>query len=94
MLGQIEPEKIQFDALNHAYTEYIEDLKRKWLSTNRMDSKDVYEVMRPEQQQEVKRRITEWSSYIAPLAEAWWKNHGFEVVWPEDNSHPMKVRKL
>lgn len=58
------------DVLNGEYKAWVENLKREWLSRNRIDSKDVYEVMRPHQRAEVHRRMAQWSDYITPLAEA------------------------
>lgn len=87
-------EQTEFVTLDQEYKKYISELSTKWNRNNRVDSRDVYEVMRPEQQEEVHRRIAQWSYYITPLAEAWWKKLGYEVVWPNDNAKPMKVRKL
>lgn len=84
----------EIDALFAEHKAYIDDLKRKWLAQNRMDSKDVYEVMRPQEREEVHRRIAQWGRYITPIAEAWWEERGYGVVWPEDNSETMRVFRL
>lgn len=46
------------------------------------------------EREEVQRRIRQWQMYITPFAEAWWKERGYEVFWPDDSSKPMQVRKL
>jgi hypothetical protein len=81
-------------ALFKEHKTYIEDIKRKWLVGKRSKSDDVYEVMRPEEQEEVHRTMSDWERYITPIAETWWKERGYEVVWPESNSDPMSVRKI
>ena len=83
------------NSLNIEYKDYILKLKRDWSSQNKLpESKDVYEVMRKDDQQKVHQYITNWGSYVTPFAEAWWKERGFGVVWPDDNSEPMQVYKL
>jgi len=81
-------------ALNTEYETYIRKLRAEWLAKNRPRSRDVYEVMRPEEQAEVHRCIARWQDYVTPLAEAWWKERGYGVVWPDDDSKPMRVYKL
>jgi len=85
---------IEFDVLDQEYRAYIDKLKTEWLQHNRMRSQDVYEVMRPQEQAEVHRRMDQWKRYVTPLAEAWWKEHGYGVVWPDDDSKPIQVHKL
>lgn len=83
------------DSLNIEYEDYILELKREWFSRNkRPESKDVYEVMSKDDRQKVHQYIVDWGSYVTPFAEAWWKERGFGVVWPDDDSKPMKVYKL
>lgn len=82
------------DALTAMYIAYIESLRGPWSLKNRTNFKEVYEVLRPEQQAEVHRRIAQGEYYIAPLAEVWWKERGFGITWPADNAEPMKVYKL
>lgn len=84
----------EVDALNVEYEAYIQELWRPWLQENRVRSRDVYEVMRSEEQELIHRRIEQWARYVTPFAEAWWKEHGFGVVWPDDNSKSMQVYKL
>ena len=76
------------------FREHVETLKREWLHRNRIDSKEVYEVMRPEERVSVNTRIRAWERYITPLSETWWKERGYNVIWPDDNSKPMQIQKL
>lgn len=94
IMNQSTPVPTELNALNKEYRAYIDKLKADWLSRNRMRSGDVYETMRPEERHDVHRRIGAWTRYITPLAEAWWKERGYAVIWPEDDSKPMKVQKL
>jgi hypothetical protein len=73
---------------------YVEELKRKWTVGKRVDSKEVYEVMNARDRERVDNIIDAWGRYITPFAEAWWKERGYGVVWPDDNSEPMQVVKL
>ena len=84
----------EFEALDKEYRAYIGTLQAAWLAQNRMHSKDVYEVMRPEMRAQVHQRIAQWGTYITPFAEAWWKARGYAVTWPVDDSKPMQVYKL
>lgn len=84
----------KFKALDNEYRLHIGKLKTSWLSTNQVESKRVYEVMYQHEQAEVQGKISAWSRYIKPLAEDWWKERGYGVVWPEDDSQPMKVYEL
>ncbi len=84
----------EVDALNKQYRAYILKLREAWLSQHRPHSRDVYEVMRPEEREKVHQLITQWGRYVTPLAEAWWKERGYGVVWPADDSKPMQVYKL
>lgn len=84
----------EVSALDVEFQAYIRKLKAEWLCNNRVESRDVYEVMRPEEQAEVHQRIDQWARYITPFAEEWWKRRGFGVVWPDDNSKQMKVFPL
>jgi|GEM_PF-2508023 len=83
-----------FDALDKQYVAHIKPLKFAWIQANRVNSRDVYEVMTPDQQDEIKRRLAGYPEYITPLAEAWWRERGYGVTWPDDDSQPMNVYKL
>jgi hypothetical protein len=84
----------EVDVLNGEYEVYIRTLRAAWLSQNRINSNDVYEVMRPHERAEVHQCIARWGRYVTPLAEAWWKERGYGVIWPDDDSQPMQVYKL
>lgn len=88
----------EFNAHNEQYATYIDDLKSEWLAENRIRSNgfgsDCYETMNPTQREEVHNRINQWERYITPLAEAWWKERGYGIIWPDDNAQPMKLYKL
>ena len=84
----------EVDALNAEYEAYIRPLRAEWIAQNRPVSRDVYEVRRPEEQAEVHRCIDRCQQYITPLAEAWWRERGFGVIWPDDDSKPMQVYRL
>ena len=86
--------QVEVLALNKKYEEYIRKLRREWLFENYVNSTDVYEVMSPEQRAQVDQRVAQWNRYITPLGEAWWKERGFAVIWPDDDSKPMGVYKL
>ena len=85
----------KFDSLNKEYETYISKLKAEWHRNNKPpQSRDVYEVMNREDREKVAWYIREWSIYITPFAEAWWKERGYGVIWPDDDSKPMKVYEL
>lgn len=50
--------------------------------------------MSPAEQAKVEEKKSELSRYITPLSEAWWKERGWGVLWPDDDSKPMQVFKL
>ncbi len=84
----------EINFLNAEYESYISKLRVDWLAQNRVNSKDVYEVMSPVEQNKVHQYIDQWSKYVTPLAEAWWKQRGYGVIWPDNNSETMKVHRL
>lgn len=81
-------------ALEQEFRAYVGKLKADWLSENRVHSNCLYELMSPEEQRRVDRLCAAWGRHITPFAEAWWKERGYGVIWPEDNSKPMQVYKL
>ena len=87
-------EQIDPGALRIEYRAYIEDLKRKWLAQKRVESRDVLELMSETERSQVRGTIAMWARYVTPLAEAWWKERGYRVEWPDDDSKPMKVFEL
>lgn len=93
-MSQVAASSTELNTLWEEHKAYVGDLKATWLVQNRMNSRNVLEVMPPQERAEVHRRIAEWARYITPLAEAWWKERGYRVVWPDDNSKSMQVFKL
>ncbi len=93
-MNKATSEEAVVQALNEEYITYIERLRAAWLTENRVHSRDVYEVMRQEERDKVHACIARWAVYVTPFAEAWWKERGYGVSWPEDNSEPMKIFKL
>jgi hypothetical protein len=86
----------EVDLLNIEYKKYIDDLRSKWRQRpeNQSRSKDVYEVMSEYDRAIVHAIMNRWPAYITPFAEAWWRERGYEVRWPDSDSEPMQVRKL
>ncbi len=87
-------EQKKIEALNKEYKVYIEKLRRDWVPRNQVDSNRVYEVMYPHERAKVQENISAWSRYITPFAESWWKERGYGIVWPEDDSNPIQLYKL
>lgn len=94
VMDQEIPTLEEFKALEREFTKYINKLKSEWCSRNRVESRDVFEVMRPNEQAKVYNHIAQWEKYITPIAEAWWKERGFGIIWPEDNSKPAEYYVL
>lgn len=86
----------EVDTLTEEYKKYIDRLRFQWRQRpeNQSHSKDVYEVMNERDRAEVHAIVRSWSIYVIPFAEAWWREQGFECIWPDDDSEPMKVREL
>lgn len=82
------------NALREEYCRYIEGLQRPWLAENRSRSKDVYPVMSERDRAEVHSIMARWATYITPLAENWWKERGYGIIWPDDNTKPEQYYKL
>ena len=80
--------------LNKEYRLYIDKLRISWLNQNQVRSNNVLEVMTVEERRRVHGTIARWGAYITPLAEAWWKERGYAVVWPDNDSDPITLRKL
>lgn len=84
-----------FKSLCEEFKLYIDELKTKWNGDNRPPQfRDVYEVLRPDERKQIEDHINHWGIYIKPIAEAWWKERGYEVNWPDDNSKPVGYYKL
>lgn len=93
-MGNHSPTQDEVNVLNNEYEIYIEQIKRDWTSRNQVESKNVFEVMDEVERKLVGEKILSWGTYITPLAEAWWKQRGFGVIWPDDSSKPMKLYRL
>lgn len=89
------PEQAEIEDLRVAYQAYIETLRRDWLDQFRIQSRNAYEMTRPEQrEEEIDACIAGWRIYKTPFEEAWWKERGYKVVWPDDDLQPMEVHRL
>lgn len=87
--------QLRVDSLSEEYQTYINELKIAWKKKNKPPSfTDVYEILRQDQREQIDRYISDWAKYITPFAEAWWKKHGFGIIWPDDNSEPMQLYEL
>lgn len=93
-MDHVTPTQTEVEALNHEYQAHVDRLRASWLTQNRMNSGSVFEILRPGEDAEVYRRIAALGAYIAPRAEAWWNERGFVVIWPDDESKPMRVYKM
>ncbi len=90
-----EQKRKEHQALSIEYEKYIEELRIKWKRENKPPQfRDVYEVLRPDQIKEIDDHINRWATYVTPFAEAWWKERGWGVIWPDDDSKPMQAYKL
>jgi hypothetical protein len=82
------------ETLSEEYKEYIQKVKADWFPSNKPKINGLYELMSADQHKQVENFRKRWADYITPLAEAWWKKHGYGCVWPEDDSDPMQIYKL
>jgi hypothetical protein len=85
---------LDFQALEAQFEKYVTSLRREWTAINRSKSRDVYEVMGKRDREGVDQLIKQWRRYIAPLAEAWWVERGYKVIWPANDSGPVRYQKL
>ncbi len=88
------PTEMDVTTLGANYQMYISEIRAQWLASHRVESKDVYEAMSRENRERVHQVIAEWGRYVTPLAESWWRERGYGVVWPDDDSKPMRIYKL
>lgn len=90
-----QPDLETFKSLCEKFQIYIGELKTEWRRNNRPpEFKDVYEVLHPDQKKQIENHINLWDRYITPIAEEWWKECGYGVNWPDDNSKPVGYYKL
>ena len=87
-------EQKEFEVLCKEHRKYIEEIRFRWLPNNQIESTRVYEIMYPHEQERVHQKISEWEKYITPISEAWWKERGYGVVWPENNTDPVGYYRL
>ncbi len=96
--NKIEQEAADLEAfklLDAEYRIYISELKTAWKHKNSPPQfRDVYEVLRPDQMEQLDDHIDLWARYVTPFAEQWWRERGYGVIWPEDDSKPMQLCKL
>ncbi len=90
-----KPDLQAFKSLCEEFKLYIGKLKTKWRDENKPSTfRDVYEVLRPDQIKQIDDHNNLWDRYVTPIAEAWWKERGYGVNWPDDNSKPVGYYKL
>ncbi len=91
----LSPEEAAFRRLEAEFIPHIEDVRRKWMQENNRIpmGAGLYELD-PQEQNRVKWVIAAWERYITPIAEAWWRERGYEIIWPEQSSDPCTYRKL
>lgn len=80
--------------LGKEYKVYIDTLWARWIMEHPFHCRNVYEAMDPWEREELQRHIDKWGVYITPFAEKWWRERGYGVRWPEQNTEPMKIFKL
>ncbi len=92
---RISAEEAEINALSQEYKAHIEGLQKAWLRENNHRPKHhtLYELD-PREQERVDFVIKRWSEYITPIAEAWWKERGFGIIWPKGSSQPCQIFKL
>jgi D-mannonate dehydratase len=84
-----------FKSLCEEFKIYIGKLETEWKQNNKPPKfRDVYEVLRPDERKQIQDHINHWVSYVTPVAEEWWKDRGYGVIWPDDNSKPVGYYKL
>lgn len=89
-----ENQKMEFQALDAEYQEYIRRLKIEWMIKNPFNSRDVMEIWDDRERERATQHLNGWKCYITPLAEAWWKERGWGIIWPDDDSKPTQCYKL
>lgn len=88
-------ERKKFEVLDKEYQVYIQKLKWDWTNKNNPPSfQHVYEILRPEEHAQIDQYRADWANYVTPFAEAWWKERGYGIIWPEDNSKLTQIYKL
>ncbi len=84
-----------FPELNRQFEDYINALRQEWLTKHRIKFGNVvYETMNPNERERVNSVIRSWGVYITPLAESWWKERGYGITWPENDTEPVEIFPL
>ncbi len=90
-----QPDLETFKSLCKEFETHIGKLKIEWTNDNSPpEFRDVLEVLRPHEREQIENHINRWDKYITPIAEAWWKERGYGVNWPDDNSQPVGYYRL
>lgn len=81
--------------LNEEFKNFIEQLRSRWLRENNHPPKHwrLYELDE-EERKRVDGVIRRWEEYVTPIAEQWWKQRGYGIIWPEKSSDPCHIYKL
>ena len=93
-MKQMPSAQTEFEALHEKFVISVQEEKMAWLATNRSRSKDVLEVMSPQDREEVRSIIARWSKHATTFAEEWWRVRGYEVIWPLTELGLVTYRKL
>ncbi|MCA9353701.1 hypothetical protein KC842_02410 [Candidatus Nomurabacteria bacterium] len=87
--------------LNKQYEKFIFKLRWDFFSKreNKIPTSDkVVEIMTQQEREDLRRlqsvAINRWNEYVTPIAEKWWRDRGWGVIWPDDDSKPMQAYKL
>jgi hypothetical protein len=86
--------KEEFDSLNPLYEKYIRELQAKWYRKNPFRSDKVIEIWDAHDRERANSYTADWAYYVTPFAEAWWKERGYGIIWPDDDSQPVAFYKL
>lgn len=87
-------QEAEFKALDIEYQKYIGELKAKWHREHPLHSRNVIEVWSEHEREQANHHIADYKYYITPIIEAWWKERGWGVIWPDDDSKPMQCYKF
>ncbi len=93
-MNQAESQE-KFAEYSREFERYINTLRQEWLTKHRIKFGNVvYETMNQEERERVNSVIRSWGVYITPLAESWWKERGYGMTWPEDDTEPVEIFPL
>lgn len=80
--------------LNEEYQRYIAGERTRWIEARGIRTDTLAPLLSQEARNKIENLSHAWSEHITPLAEAWWNQRGYGVVWPEEHTRPMQVYKL